>query len=81
MIKITNVIVLGRFKNIKNNKSFTIRMAKALDSGADLIFYLYLGKRIYISENDFNHNYKKAEPLNINKLINKNKHQLILKKH
>jgi hypothetical protein len=81
MIKITNVVVLGRFKNIKNNKSFTIRQGKSLDSGNNLIFYLYLGKRIYISENDFNNFYTKAEPLNINKLINKNKYQLILKKH
>lgn len=77
MIKVTNVIVLGRFKNIRNKKSFIIRKAKALETGAELIFYLYLGKRIYISESDFNHIYKKAEPLNINKLINKNKHSVI----
>lgn len=81
MIKITNVIVLGRFKNIKNNKSFTIRKGKSLETGDNLIFYLYLGKRIYISEDDFNNIYKKAEPLNISKLINKNKYNLILKKH
>lgn len=59
-MKLTNIRELGRFKNTENNKEYNIKKGRNKQRGIDVIFYLYRGKRVFISDAEFySEKYKK----------------------
>ena len=52
-MKLSNIRNIGRYKNTKTNKKYNIKKGKNMQRGTDIIFYLYRGKRIIISDMDF----------------------------
>lgn len=63
MTRLTNIRELGRYKNIETGKEYNIKKGTNKQRGTDLLFYLYMGKRIYISDKEFYSDklYKKIE--------------------
>lgn len=60
-IKLTNIKELGRFKNTATGKEYNLKRGRNAQRGTDLIFYLYRGTRVFVSDSDFYHSYKKIE--------------------
>lgn len=48
-MKLTNLRKVGRFRNKSTNKEVNIHKGKKPGYSTDTYFYLYMGKRIYIS--------------------------------
>lgn len=53
MTKLTNIVPVGRYQNNVTLKKYNIRKGRNLQRGTDILFYLYRGSRIYISDRDF----------------------------
>ena len=53
MVKLSNIRDLGRFKNTETLKEYNLKKGKNLQRGTDHIFYLYRGKRMFITDRDF----------------------------
>ncbi len=60
MPKIINIRAVGRFKNTETGKEYNIKKGTIKQRGIDLIFYLYRGKRQFISDKEFYSIYKKV---------------------
>lgn len=61
MTKLTGITELGRYKNTVTGKSYNLKKGRNLQRGVDLIFYLYRGKRQFITDYDFYHNHEKIQ--------------------
>jgi hypothetical protein len=61
MTKLSNIIELGRYKNTETGNEYNIKKGRNMQRGTDLIFYLYMGKRQFISDRDFYSIYKKVQ--------------------
>lgn len=53
MTKLTNIRSVGRYRNVATDKEANLKIGRNLQRGTDLLFYLYRGKRQYISDRDF----------------------------
>lgn len=62
MAKLTNIISLGRFKHNETKKCYNIKRGRNLGRGTEILFYLYRGTRVVISDREFHHDYKKVIP-------------------
>lgn len=77
MTKLSNIKKLGRYKNIETGKEYNLKKGRNMQRKTDLIFYLYRGKRIFVSDFDFYSKklYEKVslieEELDINSIVNK----------
>lgn len=60
-MKLTNIRELGRYKNIKTGKEYNLKKGTNCQRGTDLIFYLYRGKRVFISDRDFYEFHRKGQ--------------------
>jgi len=61
MTKLSNIRELGRYKNIETGSEYNIKKGRNMQRGTDLIFYLYRGKRQFISDRDFYSIYEKVQ--------------------
>lgn len=61
MTKLNNIRELGRYKNIETGNEYNIKKGTNKKSGTDLIFYLYRGKKQFISDMDFYSIYKNVQ--------------------
>ena len=52
-MRLTNIKSVGRFRNTETNKEYNIKKGRQKDRSVDILFYLYRGKRIIISDMDF----------------------------
>ena len=52
-MKLSNIKPLGRYKNIETGKEYNFKRGTNKQRGTDHIFYLYMGKRQFVSEKDF----------------------------
>jgi len=52
-MKLTNINPVGRYRNTETNKEYNVKKGKQKDRSVDILFYLYRGKRIIISDMDF----------------------------
>jgi len=52
-MKLTNIKPVGRYRNTETNKEYNVKKGKQKDRSVDILFYLYRGKRIIISDMDF----------------------------
>lgn len=59
MTKLTNIKSLGRYKNIKTGKEYNVKKGRNMQRGTDLLFYLYRGKRVFISDKNFYDHHEK----------------------
>jgi len=53
MTRLTNIRGVGRYRNVDTGKEVNVKTGRNLQRGTDLLFYLYRGKRQYISDRDF----------------------------
>lgn len=63
MTKLTNIRQLGRFKCIETNREYNIKKGRNAQRGTDHLYYLYKGKRMFINDSDFYHNYEQVEEI------------------
>jgi hypothetical protein len=61
MTKLSNIRKLGRYKNTETGSEYNIKKGRNMQRGTDLIFYLYRGKRQFISDRDFYSIYEKVQ--------------------
>jgi len=61
MTKLSGIKELGRYKNTKTGKEYNLKSGRNIQSGTDLIFYLYRCKRYFISDADYYSIYKKVQ--------------------
>lgn len=61
MTRLSNIRELGRYKNTETENEYNIKKGTNKQRGTDLIFYLYRGKRQFISDRDFYSIYKKVQ--------------------
>jgi hypothetical protein len=59
MTKLSNIRPLGRFKNSITGKEYNLKKGTNKQRGTDSIFYLYMGKREFVSDKDFYSIYEK----------------------
>jgi len=52
-MKLTNIRPVGRFRNTETNKEYNIKKGRLKYRSVDILFYLYRGKRIFITDMDF----------------------------
>ena len=52
-MKLSNIRRVGRFRNTETNKEYNIKKGRQKDRSVDILFYIYRGKRIIISDMDF----------------------------
>jgi hypothetical protein len=60
MKKLSNIQELGRYKNTETGKDYNLKKGRNLQRGTDVIFYLYRGSRMFITDQDFYHKYEKT---------------------
>lgn len=60
-MKLSNIKSLGRYMDTRTGKSVNIKRGRNMQRGTDILFYLYRGTRIIVSDYDFYHNMKKVE--------------------
>lgn len=60
MTRLSNIKELGRYKNNQTGKEYNLKKGRNKQRGTDLIFYLYRGKRQFVSDAEFYSNYKKV---------------------
>lgn len=58
MAKLSNIRSVGRFKNEINGKAYNIYKGRNIARKTDVLFYLYRGKRMFVSDADFYSHYK-----------------------
>lgn len=59
MERLTNIKELGRFTNSNTSKEYNLKSGYNSQRGIKKIFYLYRGKRMFVSDRDFYSVYKK----------------------
>lgn len=59
MTRLSNIRSLGRYKNA-DGKEVNVKKGRNTQRGTDVLFYLYRGKRIFISDKDFYGSFKKV---------------------
>ena len=52
-MRLTGIKTLGRYRNTDSNKVVNVKRGRNLQRGTDLLFYLYRGKRVFITDRDF----------------------------
>lgn len=52
-MKLTNIKNVGRFRNTETNKEVNVKKGRKKGYGVDILYYLYRGNRIIISDMDF----------------------------
>ena len=52
-MKLTNIRNVGRYRNTETNKEYNIKKGRKKGYGVDILYYLYRGNRIIISDMDF----------------------------
>ena len=50
-----------KLTNIKTGKEYNLKKGTNCQRGTDLIFYLYRGKRVFISDRDFYEFHRKGQ--------------------
>ena len=60
-MRLTNIIPIGRFKNIETGKEYNLKKGRNLERGTDVVFYLFRGQRVFVSDSDFYKKYIKNE--------------------
>jgi hypothetical protein len=53
MTRLSNIRDLGRYKNTETGKAYNIKKGTNKQRSTDLLFYLYMGKRVFISDKEF----------------------------
>jgi hypothetical protein len=53
MTKLSNIRELGRFKNTETKKEYNLKKGTNKQRGTDHVFYLYRGKRVFVSDYEF----------------------------
>lgn len=61
MTKLSYIRELGRYKNIETEKEYNIKKGTNKQRGTDVIYYLFRGKRQFVSDKDFYSIYKKCD--------------------
>ena len=59
--RLSNITELGRYRDVETGKEYNVKKATNKQRGIDVLFYLYRGKRQFISDRDFYSNYKKIQ--------------------
>lgn len=52
-MKLTNIKSLGRFHNPNTGQTVNLKIGRNVERSTDHIFYLYRGKRMFVSDKDF----------------------------
>ena len=52
-MKLTNIRPVGRYRNTETLKEYNVKKGRKKGYGVDILYYLYRGKRIIISDMDF----------------------------
>jgi len=52
-MKLTNIRNVGRYCNTETLKEYNVKKGRKKGYGVDILYYLYRGKRIIISDMDF----------------------------
>ena len=52
-MRLTNIKSVGRFRNTETNKEYNVKKGKQKGRSVDILYYLYRGNRIIISDMDF----------------------------
>lgn len=52
-MRLTNIRPLGRYKNTETNISYNMKKGRNMQRSTDHIFYLYRGKRMFVSDAEF----------------------------
>lgn len=60
-MKLSYIKPIGRYENTKTGKSVNIKKGRNMQRGTDLLFYLYRGKRQFISDLEFSKEWKRVE--------------------
>lgn len=58
-MKLKNLRKLGRFINPETGRLVNVHKGRKIGYGVEVLFYLYRGSRIFITDADFYHNWKK----------------------
>jgi hypothetical protein len=53
MTRLTMIRELGRFREVQTGKEYNLKKDRNVSRGTDHIFYIYRGKRVFISDYDF----------------------------
>ncbi len=53
MVRLTMIRELGRFREVQTGKEYNLKKGRNVSRGTDHIFYIYRGKRVFISDYDF----------------------------
>jgi zona occludens toxin (predicted ATPase) len=61
MTKLSNIRELGRYQTTETGNEHNIKKGRNMQRGTDLIFYLYMCKRQFISDMDFYSIYEKVQ--------------------
>lgn len=60
-MKLSYIKYIGRYKNTKTGQMVNIRQGRNTQRGTDLLFYLYKGSRVFISDMEFYSEWQKIE--------------------
>ena len=60
-MKLSYIMHIGRYKNTKTGKEVNVKKGRNMQRGTDIIFYLYMGKRQFISDLEFSKEWTKVE--------------------
>ena len=52
-MKLTNIRNVGRYRNTETLKEYNVKKGRQKGRSVDILYYLYRGKRIIISDMDF----------------------------
>jgi hypothetical protein len=53
MTRLSNIRAVGRYLNVDTQQEVNVKKGRNLQRGTDLLFFLYRGKRQFISDRDF----------------------------
>lgn len=59
--RLINIRNIGKYVNAATGRSVNVKKGTRKGYDTDHIFYLYRGKRVYISESEFYNNWKVAD--------------------
>lgn len=60
MVRLTNIVELGRYRNTETGAEYNIKKGRNKQRGTDSMFYTYRGVRKFISDRDFYSIYEKV---------------------
>jgi hypothetical protein len=60
-MKLSYIKSVGRYENTKTGKLVNVKKGRNMQRGTDLLFYLYRGKRQFISDLEFSKDWKLNE--------------------